>query len=96
VELYGKDYRGTEKRASFATGKKLAIVSPALQPTAEESSPSVGNTAQGGVVGGTMFENTRIGGLVAAASEPQQQKPVVGGDRMGKNNKWKRPSPYEQ
>jgi DNA replication protein DnaC len=47
VEMYGKDYRGTEKRASFAIGKNLTIVTPAPQPTAEESSPCVGNTTQG-------------------------------------------------
>jgi hypothetical protein len=94
VEMYGKDYRGTVKRASFTIGKKLAIVTQAPQPTAEESSPCVGNTTQGGVVEGTMFENVRIDGLAATTSEPQQQKPVVGGARMGKNNNWgKRPSP---
>ncbi len=57
VEMYGKDYRGTEKRASFAMGKKLAIVTSAPQLTAEERSPSAGDTTQGGAVEGTMFEN---------------------------------------
>jgi DNA replication protein DnaC len=81
VEMYGKDYRVTEKRASFAVSKKLAIVTPAPQPTYEVSDPWPGN--QDGVADGPG----------AAPPESEQQKPVVGGDRMGKNNKWKRPSP---
>ena len=67
VEMYGKDYRGTEKRASFAIGKKLAIVTPA--------------------------PDTRIDRLGAATPEPQQEKPVVGAARMGRNSKLKSPSP---
>jgi DNA replication protein DnaC len=71
VEMYGKDYRGTEKRASFAFGKKLTIETPAPQLTSEESSPYVSNTTQGGAVEETL--------------ESEQEEPVVGRARMGKN-----------
>ena len=80
VEMYGKDYRATEKRANFAVGKKLAIIAPTTQ-------------SQSGVVEGAMLKDTRIDEAAAAISDPHQQEPR-GGDRMGKNNQWKKSSPY--
>jgi DNA replication protein DnaC len=79
VEMYGKDYRGTEKRASFAVGKKLAIVASAQQN-------------QGEVVEST-FKDIQIDGPAPAPPPPEllQEEPK-GGDRMGKNNKWNGPA----
>ena len=82
VEMYGKDHRESEKRASFASDKKLAIAAPTLRPVAEEGVPNVSTLAELLLSGRDRADET-----AAAALEREQEKPPVGANRMGKNKR---------
>ena len=89
VEMYGADHRATVNRASFTSGKKLAFVTTGPQSATEEADLVM-------IKEGPTSENPQLNDHAAATSKTDQQKQVVGGDRMGKWNKWKSPSPTNE
>jgi len=97
VEMRGEDYRQKLKRASFAGGTG-AVVAPALQiavetvqtaldtlkSAAEEQIPIFSSAMQEGVAGVTLSRRTGTDERITAMPDPEQEKPLVGADRMGK------------
>jgi DNA replication protein DnaC len=82
VEMYGKDYRENENRASFAGGKKLVIAAPALPAGPEENDPNFNRVYQDGaweemITAGTLRDEPALDG-------PESDPSPVGRGRMGK------------
>ena len=77
VEMYGADYRATENRARFAGGKKLEIKTTLPQIAAEEDDS---------------YTDTRADSYAVATSKQEEEQEPLGGNRMGRSNKWKGPS----
>ncbi len=87
VEMYGKDYRQNENRASFASDKKLTIATSELKISTEVNDPNFNKIFQDGEL-----VEKRTGGMdegepIPVRSHPAQEKQVVGADRMGKGKK---------
>jgi DNA replication protein DnaC len=95
--MQGEDYRLRLKRASFAGGIESAVT-PALQSAeeavraaletlraaAEEEIPSFGKAIHEGAPVGPGAMHASVEASVAALPETEQEKPVVGADRLGK------------
>jgi DNA replication protein DnaC len=86
VEMYGRDYREYDNRATFASGKKRAVAAAELQIGAEGNDPNINKVFQDGewvemITGGAHGDEP------VAVPESEQQKPLVGRARMGKNNR---------
>ena len=76
VEMYGKDYRESENRASFSSGKKLAIAKSELQVGAKVNQPNFNKVLQDGVWEEMITGVAPRDEDATARPEPAQQKPV--------------------
>jgi DNA replication protein DnaC len=81
VEMYGKDHRDSEKRASFASDKTLAIAPAAPRPVAEEGIPNASTLSELLLLGRKPIDEPD------AALQREKDKSPVGANRMGKNKR---------
>jgi DNA replication protein DnaC len=87
VEMYGKDYRENENRASFASGKKLTIATSELKIGTGANDPNANKVFHNGVWEEMITGDIRSEDCADAIPEPAQEQPVVGRDRMGKSKR---------
>jgi DNA replication protein DnaC len=81
IEIYGKDFRKSVRRADLASGTRQAIVGAGLR-TMVEQDREIGKAIHDGAER-LIPGHPSIDKSVAATSEPDQEKPVVGVDRLG-------------
>jgi DNA replication protein DnaC len=86
VEMYGKDYRENENRASFGARKKQIVAKAELQSGAETSNPNFNRVFADGVWE-DMITGHADGNEQASGSQLAEENPVVGPDRMGRNKR---------
>ena len=95
VEMYGKDYRENENRASFAGGKKLVIAATKSQAATQEDDPNLNRVCQDGVWEEMLTGRTPKDEPVLGKSLREPDVSPVGRGRMGKRA-TPAPRPLEQ